>query len=181
MAGLLAETCWWRNYNESTSIKLKCICCLLAHFIKHLSISPVYDILNKWHPHVKSTNIICFKWSQLGAHYFLAYLFQLLYVFRVTTCPSSGELTVSMRHWYFSLCMGGCLVGYFDFSTCFGQLCAHHRENSLYLCDMGIFHSVWVVVWSVQTRQSPTQSEKYQCHIDTVSSPDDGHVVTRNT
>ena len=23
---------------------------------------------------------------------------------------SSGELTVSMRHWYFSLCMGGCLV-----------------------------------------------------------------------
>jgi len=25
-------------------------------------------------------------------------------------CPSSGELTVSMRHWYFSLCMGGSLV-----------------------------------------------------------------------
>ena len=25
-------------------------------------------------------------------------------------CPSSGELTVSMRHWYFSLCTGGCLV-----------------------------------------------------------------------
>jgi predicted RNA-binding protein with TRAM domain len=21
-------------------------------------------------------------------------------------CPSSGELTVSMRHWYFALCMG---------------------------------------------------------------------------
>jgi len=27
-----------------------------------------------------------------------------------TMCPSSGELNVSMRHWYFSLCMGGCLV-----------------------------------------------------------------------
>ena len=25
-------------------------------------------------------------------------------------CPSSGERTLSMRHWYFSLCMGGCLV-----------------------------------------------------------------------
>jgi len=25
-------------------------------------------------------------------------------------CPSSGEPTVSMRHWYFSLFMGGCLV-----------------------------------------------------------------------
>ena len=37
-------------------------------------------------------------------------LFQLLYMFRATTWPSSGELTVSIRHWYFSLCMGGCLV-----------------------------------------------------------------------
>ena len=30
-------------------------------------------------------------------------------MFRVTVCPSLGELTVSMRHWYFSLCMGGCV------------------------------------------------------------------------
>jgi len=50
------------------------------------------------------------KWSQLGAHYFWVYLFQLLYIFRAIVCPSSGELTVSMRHWYFSFCMGGCLV-----------------------------------------------------------------------
>jgi len=64
--------------------------------------------------------IICFIWSQLGAQYFLVYLFQFLYMFRATMCPSSGELTVSMRHWYFSLYMGG--------------------------CDTGIFRSVWVVV-----------------------------------
>ena len=50
------------------------------------------------------------KWSQLGAHYFLVYLFQLLYMFRATMRPSSGQLTASMRHWYFSLCNGGCLV-----------------------------------------------------------------------
>jgi len=25
-------------------------------------------------------------------------------------CPSSEELIVSMRDWYFSLCTGGCLV-----------------------------------------------------------------------
>ena len=37
---------------------------------------------------------------------------------------------------------------YFNFSTCFGQLCAHHPENLLYLCDTGIFHSVWLAVWS---------------------------------
>ena len=31
-----------------------------------------------------------------------------------------------------------------------------------------------------QTRQPPIQSEKYQCRIDTVSSPDDEHIVARN-
>ena len=31
----------------------------------------------------------------------------LLYMFRATMCPSSGEFTVSMQHWYLSLCMGG--------------------------------------------------------------------------
>jgi hypothetical protein len=31
----------------------------------------------------------------------------LLYMFRATMCPSSGEITVSMRHWYLSLCIGG--------------------------------------------------------------------------
>ena len=85
---------------------------------------------------------VFFIWSQLSAQYFLVYLFQLLYMFRVTMCPSSGELTVSVRHWYFSLCMGGCLV----------------------CCS----------------RQPPIQSEKYQCRISTVSSPDDGHIVARN-
>ena len=30
------------------------------------------------------------------------------------------------------------------------------------------------------SRQPPTQSEKYQCRIDRVSSPDDGHIVARN-
>ena len=31
-----------------------------------------------------------------------------------------------------------------------------------------------------QTGQTPIQSEKYQCRIDTVSSSDDGHIVARN-
>ena len=37
---------------------------------------------------------------------------------------------------------------YFNFSTCFGQLCAHHQDSLLYLCDTGIFHSVWAAAWS---------------------------------
>ena len=48
-----------------------------------------------------------FKWSQLVAHYLLVYLFQLLYMFRATMYPSSGEFTVSMRHWYFSIWSAG--------------------------------------------------------------------------
>jgi len=31
-----------------------------------------------------------------------------------------------------------------------------------------------------QTRQPPVQTEKYQCRIDTASSPDDVHIVARN-
>jgi len=31
-------------------------------------------------------------------------------VFRAIMCSSSGEFTVSMRHWYFLLRMGGFLV-----------------------------------------------------------------------
>jgi len=71
-----------------------------------------FHVLLKVHP-----CIISFKWSHLGTHYFLVYLFQLLYIFRATMCPSSGELTVSMRYWYFSLCMCGCLVWRADSHT----------------------------------------------------------------
>jgi hypothetical protein len=84
---------------------------------------------------------------------------------------------------------------YFNFCTCFGQLCAHHLENLPSLCDTGIFHSVRVVFRSAgwnetgmkleshpnqQTRQPPIQGEKYQCRIDTVRNPDDGHIIVRN-
>jgi len=34
--------------------------------------------------------------------------------------------------------------------------------------------------YSLQTSQPPTQGEKYQCRIDTLNSPDDGHIVARN-
>jgi len=59
----------------------------------------------------------------------------------------------------------------------------------------GIFRSVRVTIWSTlifftvygwlcgllqQTTQPPIHSEKYQCRLDAVSSPDDGHIVARN-
>ena len=48
---------------------------------------------------------------------------------------------------------------YFKFSTCFGQLCAHHQENWLYLCDTVIFKLYgWLSGLLQQTRQLPVVS-----------------------
>ena len=43
-----------------------------------------------------------------------------------------------------------------------------------------VFVTLYGWLSSLKTRQPPIQSEKYQCRIDTVSSPDDGHIVARN-
>ena len=51
--------------------------------------------------------LVFFKWSQLDTHYFLVYLFQLLYMDRVTMYPSSRELTICMRHWRLSVLLVG--------------------------------------------------------------------------
>ena len=71
--------------------------------------------------------------------------------------------------------------------TCFGQLCAHHQEESLYSCDIGLCHSVWVAsgrLFGVSLQPTdqtpPIHSDKYQCRIDKVFSPDYGHIVARN-
>jgi hypothetical protein len=37
----------------------------------------------------------------------LSIFISLIYMFWATMCPSSKEITVSIRHWYLSLCMGG--------------------------------------------------------------------------
>ena len=66
----------------------------------------------------------------------LSIFISLLYMFRATMCPSSGEITLSMRHWYLKL--------------------------------------------QPADQTPPIQSDKYQCRIDTVISPDDGHMVARN-
>ena len=51
----------------------------------------------------------------------------LLYMFRATMCPSPGENTVSMRHWYLSLCMGGVWsAGWSETPT--GRPDATHKE-----------------------------------------------------
>jgi len=129
-----------------------------------------------------SQSLIFFKWNRLGSHYFLVYLFQLFYMFQSTMCPSSGELTVSMRHWYFSVCMVGCLVCCIFIST------SLHVSGSYvpiirityWIYAALVFFTVYGWLPGLQTRQPPIQSEKYQCRTDTLGSPDDGHIVARN-
>jgi len=75
-----------------------------------------YDLSLAYHGalHIKYTT--CTIYANTGRFFLmkptrctlLLRFFSPLYMFRATMCPSSGELTVSMRHWYFSLCMGGC-------------------------------------------------------------------------
>jgi len=43
-----------------------------------------------------------------------------------------------------------------------------------------VFFTLYGWLPGLQTNQPPIQSEKYQCHIDTVSSADDGHITARN-
>ena len=44
----------------------------------------------------------------------------------------------------------------------------------------GWLFGLLVVHSNQQTRQPPIQSDKYQCRVDTVSSPDNGHIDARN-
>ena len=53
------------------------------------------------------------------------------------------------------------------------------------LCNkkrLAIRHTVygWLSGRDQPTRQPPMHSEKYQCRMDTISSPDDRHIVARN-
>ena len=178
------------------------------------------------------TRIIFFKWNQLGVHFFLVYLFQLLYMFRTTMCPSSGELTVTVGVWSVGwdeshpkqqtrdppilFVIWGCgptraLAPSFIRSLDHKQRLAtvgrtpldewSARRRDLYLTT----HNTYNRQTSMQQvgfeptisaaerpqtyasdraatgtgSQPPIQSEKYQCCVDTVSSPDDGHIVAR--
>ena len=57
----------------------------------------------------------------------------------------------------------------------------------MHSCDTGICHSLWVasgllvgVSLQPEDQRSPIPSDKYQCHIHIVISPNDGHMVARN-
>jgi len=62
---------------------------------------------------------------------------------------------------------------YLSISTCFGRLCAHHQEKQLCLYDT-YYLLFYVDDWY------PHRITSTKCRTNTVVSPDDGHIVTRN-
>jgi len=69
---------------------------------------------------------------------------------------------------------------YLIFSIFLGQLCAHHQNYCIYVTLVFFTLYGWLSGLMQQTRQPPIQSEKYQCRINTMNSPDDGHIVALN-
>jgi len=75
---------------------------------------------------------------------------------------------------------------YLTISTCFGQICAHHQEKRLCLCD------TWYLLFCVDDclvcrsicscipDRYPHRITSTKCRKNTAVSPDDGHIVARN-
>ena len=74
----------------------------------------------------------------------------------------------SRRRWEDDIKMYGCGMG------------KYRSEQGSVASSCEYVNDVMKIHPNQQTRQPPTQSEKYQYRIDTVSSPDDGHIVARN-
>jgi len=59
------------------------------------------------------------------------------------------------------------------------NMCPLSGELTVIYATM-VFFTLYGWLSGLETRQPPIQNEKYSCHIDTVSSPDNGHIVARN-
>jgi hypothetical protein len=76
----------------------------------------------------------------------------ILYMFRAAMRPSSGELIVSMQHMVYV---------------------------TLYTYSSGV--QVWMSLIQTCTRNGHLYRVTYtRCRIDTINSPDDGHMAARN-
>jgi hypothetical protein len=73
---------------------------------------------------------------------------------------------------------------YLSISTCCGRTCAYHHEKQLCLCD------IWYLLFCMDDRLVCRVATLYirhshritstKCRINTVVSPDDGHIFARN-
>ena len=97
--------------------------------------------------------------SPTSAQFCLMYLFiSLLFMFWASTCSSSGEIiTVSMRHWYLSLCMGGVWSAGWTETAYVIQVFWHLVSRSKCSCSQTASKPVWHTQFqsNQQTKRHP--------------------------
>ena len=135
---------------------------------------------NSWNPQGLSRPVII---SPARCTILLNIFISLLYMFRASMCPSSGENYCIYATRVFVTLYGWRLVCWLDFQSI--HVSGIHvpiiRRKLLYLCDTGICHSVWVAsgllvgmktsgICSATDQTPPIQSDKCQYRIDTVIS-----------
>ena len=107
-----------------------------------------------------------------------------LSIFSSTSLHVSGNYVPIIRRTY---CIYATLVFFTLYGWLSGLLVGMSTMGGCLVSLLGWV--LWVAVWSAcwdeshpnqQTKQPPIQSEKYQCRVDTIISPDDGHIVARN-
>ena len=72
-----------------------------------------------------------------------------------------------------------CTVSKISIYTCFVRLWAHHHEKQLCLCDIW-YCLVYRSICSCIPDTHPYRITSTKCHINSVISSDDGHIIARN-
>jgi len=108
---VLHPTCPYQSAYCLLAEILHSLCCSLRILVSESIYICNYTVTFFYLRFFCGLNTIFFKWSQIGAHYFLVvYLFQILSICFGQLCAHRQENLLYLRHWYFSFCMGGCLV-----------------------------------------------------------------------
>jgi len=94
----------------------------------------------------------------------------MLNMFRILIHPSSGACDLFVELFRGLYCFGSMCVGVTLWFGCGGVVSVCRLKPAYGPQEHMRLH----------TRQSSVQNNKYQCRINTVVSPDDGHIVARN-
>ena len=123
--------------------------------------------------------------TNLTRNSFSCMFISILYLFQAAMCPSSGELIVPIRHlvyvtvyrWPFGVQV------WMRLQTC-SPMCPSSGELTV-----SIRHLVYVALYrwpfGVQVQTCTPNGHLYRvtytrCRVDTINSPDDGHMAARN-
>ena len=127
-------------------------------------ISTSLHVSSNYVPIIRGTYCITFfKWSQLHAHYFLVYLFQLLYMFRTTCVPIIRRTYCIYATLVFVTLYGGCLV-----------CCSRQPPDDVHIVARNMYRS-----WNKYTKKDCEPSWLHFKKISICTFSDWGHIILR--